>query len=91
MLAQQRQHDAFALCPDPAVGCEGARSAQDLIGSARSQALVANLAFGAAAAAAIGAGVLWFTGAPDAERGRHLDMMPSLAPGAVGVVLQGGF
>lgn len=91
MLAQQRWDDAFALCPDPAVGCEGARRAQDLIGAARRQVFVANLAFGAAAAAAIGAGVLWFTGAPDAERERHLDMVPSLAPGAVGVVLLGGF
>jgi tetratricopeptide (TPR) repeat protein len=91
MLAQQRQHDAFALCPDPAMPCAGARSADALIDSARRQALVADLAFGVAAAAAIGAGVLWFTGAPGGERGRRLDLVPSLAPGAVGVVLQGGF
>jgi tetratricopeptide (TPR) repeat protein len=91
MLARQRQHDAFALCPDPAVRCPGARPADALMDSARRDALVANLAFGVAAAAAIGASVLWFIGAPDAERGRHLDVAPSLAPGAVGVVVQGGF
>jgi tetratricopeptide (TPR) repeat protein len=91
VLAQQREHDAFALCPDPAVGCERGRSADALMDSARRLARVANLAFGATAAAAIGAGVLWFTGAPNAELGRHLDIVPSLAPGAVGMVLQGGF
>ena len=90
MLARQNQHDAFALCPDPAVPCQSAGSADALIGSAWRRALVANVAFGAAAAAAIGAGVLWFTGAPE-ERGRNLHMVPSVAPGAVGVVLHGGF
>ena len=90
MLARQRQHEACTLCPDPAVPCQSAGSADVLIGSAWRRALIANVAFGAAAAAAIGAGVLWFTGAPE-ERGRHLRMAASLAPGAVGAVLQGGF
>ena len=62
--AKTKEDDAFSLCPDPAMPCADAMRADALIDSARSKALTANIAFGVAGAAAIGAAVLWFTGAP---------------------------
>lgn len=67
LSARARQSDAFRLCPDPTVPCPQAGQANALLGSGRHRALGANIAFSLAAAAAIGAGVLWFTGAPTVE------------------------
>ncbi|NVB77056.1 MAG: hypothetical protein HOV81_01555 [Kofleriaceae bacterium] len=63
--AQRLEDDAYALCPDPATPCGNAAGAQGKLSSAQDKALFANVAFGVAGAAAIGAVVLWFTGAPD--------------------------
>ena len=62
--AKGKQHDAFNLCPDPATPCAQADQADALIQSGHSRAVAANIAFGIGAVAAIGAGLLWFTGSP---------------------------
>lgn len=58
------EDDAFALCPDPATPCPDGDRANDLIAKGDSRAMLANVSFGVGAAAIIGAGVLWFLGAP---------------------------
>lgn len=58
------------------------------LATARSRATDANFAFGAAAVLAVGAGVLWATGAPHAER---IAVAPSVAPGQAGLVVVGVF
>ncbi len=65
--ANSDQSDAHKLCPDPATPCTSADQANSLNSSARSKALEANIAFGVAGVAAIAAGVLWFTGAPESR------------------------
>jgi hypothetical protein len=88
--AKGKQDDAVALCPDgPA--CQRADAANALIRTGHRRALEANIAFGVAAAAAIGAGALWFTGAPapGAELPRHVTLVPELAPGWAGIVVAG--
>jgi hypothetical protein len=86
--ARGKQNDALTLCPDgPA--CQRADAANALIHTGKQQALEANLAFGVAAAAAIGAGVLWFTGAPAAESPRRVTLVPALAPGWAGLAVVG--
>jgi hypothetical protein len=89
--AKGKQHDAFKLCPDPAAPCTQADQANALLKSAHNRALEANVAFGIGAAAAIGASVLWFTGAPDAENPRRVSAVPRVAPGETGVILMGRF
>lgn len=89
--AKGKQHDAFKLCPDPATPCSQADPSNALLESARSRALEANVAFGIGAAAAIGAAVLWFTGAPDAENPKRVSVVPSVGPGAAGVIVMGRF
>jgi len=89
--AKGKQNDAFKLCPEPATPCREADQSNALIKSSHSRALEANVAFGIGAAAAIGAGVLWFTGAPDAESPRRVSVVPSVVPGETGVVVMGRF
>jgi hypothetical protein len=89
--AKRKQNDAFKLCSDPKTPCPRAPEAQALIKSGRSQALEANIAFGIGAAAAIGAGVLWFVGAPDVEGPRRVSVVPSVVPGETGIVVMGKF
>jgi serine/threonine-protein kinase len=84
--ARHRESDALALCPSAQASCTNARRANQLLDEGSHRALGANLAFGVAAAAAIGAGVLWFTGAPEAGR---VAIVPSVAPGVAGVALSG--
>lgn len=86
--AKGKQRDALALCPDgPA--CQRADAANALMRSGHHQALEANIALGVAAAAAIGAGALWFTGAPAAESPRRVTVVPALAPGWAGLAVVG--
>ena len=65
--AKSLEDDAYALCPDPAAPCADAESAQSKLDSAQQKALTANIAYGVAGAAIVGAAVLWFTGGPSAE------------------------
>jgi hypothetical protein len=89
--SRTKTNDAFKLCPDPAVMCVQAVQANALIESSRRRSLEANIAFGAGAAAAIAAGVLWLTGAPDAESPRRISVVPRVAPGETGLVVQRTF
>jgi len=84
-MAKAKQDDAFTLCPDPARPCKQADQANALIRSSHRQALEANVAFGVAATAVIGAAVLWFTGAPD-EGTTRVGVIPSLTSGELNVV-----
>jgi hypothetical protein len=65
--ARNADRNAYELCPSPTTPCPGADAANDLNRRGRSRALEANLAFGAAGAAAIGAAVLWLAGAPESN------------------------
>jgi hypothetical protein len=86
--ASGKQNDALALCPDgPA--CQRAGAANALISTGHRRALEANLAFGVAAGAAIAAGALWFTGAPEPEPSRRVTVLPALAPGWAGIAVAG--
>lgn len=89
--AKGKQNDAFKLCPDPATPCAQADQSNALIQSSHSRTLGANVAFGLAAATAIGAGVLWFTGAPRTEVAAGVSVVPSMAPSATGVAVLGRF
>jgi len=88
--AKSKQTDAHRLCPDR-TQCLRPDQANALIQSGRSRALVANVGFGVAAAAAIASGVLWFTGAPSGEMAAGIHVAPSVAAGAAGVVVLGRF
>lgn len=88
-LAKAKQNDAFTRCPDPVMPCKQAEQANELIQSSHRQALEANVAFIIASAAVIGAGVLWFTGAPDDENTTRVGIFPSLAPGGMNISLMG--
>ncbi|MDB4957836.1 MAG: Tetratricopeptide 2 repeat protein [Myxococcales bacterium] len=83
--AKGKQSDAHALCPDPQTPCASADAANELSKSGHSLALEANIAFGVAAAAAIGAGVLWFTGAPESPH------RVAIVPSTNGVTIFGRF
>lgn len=63
------KNDAFALCPDPATPCGDGNRASALTDKGHSRAVLADVSFGVAAASLIGAGVLWYLGAPvDGDR-----------------------
>jgi hypothetical protein len=76
------------LCPDPAA-CDEAEQANAWSTSGRNFKIGANVAFGVGAAAAIGAGVLWFTGAPDTSH--RIAVTPLLGGEATGFVVAGRF
>ncbi|MEO8553417.1 MAG: hypothetical protein ABI678_25765 [Kofleriaceae bacterium] len=86
-LAKSKQSSADKLCPH-----ELCNSPSDLtvanhdLSLARSRALDANISFGIAGAAAIAAGVLWLTGAPE-ERA----IVVAAAPGAAVLTFSGRF
>jgi hypothetical protein len=65
ITAKGKHDDAFKLCPDPDMPCADASKAEKLAASSHTLGIGADVAFGVAAAAAIGAGVLWFTGKPE--------------------------
>jgi hypothetical protein len=91
LSSKSLESSALDECGMTSGACKTAGDATDANGklsTARSRATDANIAFGAAAALAIGAGVLWATGAPRAER---LAVAPSVAPGLAGLVLVGSF
>jgi hypothetical protein len=86
--SQSLDQDSLDLCPDGVCPAGKSAEAQDLNDRARRAALGANVAFGVAAAAAIGAGVLWLRGAPPSDEG--LAIHPTL--GAVtGVAIETRF
>ncbi len=64
MQAKRFEKDAYALCPDAGSPCTDGNRANGLIDKGHQRALFANISYGVGAAALIGAGVLWFLGAP---------------------------
>jgi hypothetical protein len=65
-MSKGKQDDADKLCPLQICGnVSDMMTASGDLSDARSRALDANIAFGVAGAAAITAGVLWLTGAPE--------------------------
>jgi hypothetical protein len=89
LSAKSKQRDAHALCPDPQLSCESADRANDLVRSGHSRAIGANVAFGIGTAAAITAGVLWFTGAPESRR--RIAVMPTVSPDQIIVTASRSF
>jgi hypothetical protein len=90
--AKGKQHDAYGLCPDPGMQCAQAGRSDALIHSGHSRAIAADVAFGLGAVAAVGAGLLWFTGARVAEDGRRrVSVVPRVASGQAGLVVIGRF
>lgn len=87
--AKNKQHDAHALCPDLQLGCNDADRANSLIRSGHNLAIGADVAFGVGAAAAIAAGVLWFTGAPESPRG--ITIVPAASPEQVLITVNRSF
>jgi len=89
VLAQQKLDSADGLCPSSmctsAMALHDATIAND---DARSRATVANVSFGVAGAAAVLAGVLWFTGAPERT---SVVVAPAVSPGAATLTIGGAF
>lgn len=88
--SRNKQDDAHMLCADPPMPCANADQANALIDAARSRALGADIAFGVGAAALIGAGVLWFTGAPSAAE-TNVAVTSNIKTGELGLVVSGRF
>lgn len=80
--AKGNQDDAFQTCADPATRCANAYQANALLATSHSRALEANIAFGIASVAAVGAAVLWFTGAPDRTTSTRVGVIPNAVSGA---------
>ncbi|MBK7535697.1 MAG: hypothetical protein IPI49_10095 [Myxococcales bacterium] len=95
LAARSARSDALATCSPSACTAAAAAAAQDQNDRARSHALVANVGYAVAGAAAVGALVLWFTAptAPLRERQSEtasLSISPLLGAGN-GFVVSGGF
>lgn len=88
--ANSKRDEAHQHCSGTATPCADATLANNLIDEAQGRAFTANVAFGVAGALAIGAGVLWFTGAAESPPHR-LAVAPTLTPGEPGVVVFGWF
>jgi len=65
LQATSKRDDAAKLCPDPAVACDRASDANALASAGKTRALAADLAFAVGGAAAVAAGLVWFTGRPE--------------------------
>jgi serine/threonine-protein kinase len=90
IAARRNENKASDLCPNHN-SCGQAMEANAAMQAARSDARDANVAFGIAAAAAIGAGVLWFVGAPVLQDDLRMSLVPSVAPQEVGLAVRGSF
>lgn len=91
LLSSRDERRAFQTCPDLAMPCAGYLGANTSIRSSYREALAANIAYGAAAAAALGAGVLWLTGRANEQDTARVSVAPSVAPGESGIVVRGRF
>jgi len=91
LQANARRNDASALCPDPATPCASAEQASALARTGHSRALAADVGFGVATAAALTAGVLWFTGAHEQATPDRLGVTPTLSAHHAGLAFTGSF
>ncbi len=87
LQAHSRETDALSACPNPD-DCADAHHANDLIASAHSRARLANVMYGVAGVAAVGAVVLWVVGAPHPE---EVAVVPSVGADHVGLAYVGSF
>ena len=86
LAAKHDDRSAYELCPSataPCASAAAAAAANDLNRRARSRAVEADLAFGAASAAAIGAAILWLTGAPESNIAVSAHIVDGTGIGAV--------
>jgi len=90
-LAQAKLNDALMLCHERAAPCAQAGQANALIESGNARASEANVAFGVAIATVLGAGVLWFTGAPESEPAARIAIFPRFAQGSASLDVTGRF
>jgi hypothetical protein len=82
--ASGKRDDAYRLCPDPSAPCAQAPEANSLISTAHTRAYEADAALAVGGAAAVIAGILWFTGAPEHE-GVRVDASVGARGGGVAV------
>jgi hypothetical protein len=85
--AKSLESQAHDLCPSTT--CVDHAEANALLEDARGKARRANLGYGIAAAAGVGAGVLWLTGKPRAGAG--VALAPVVEPGLAGAAVMGRF
>lgn len=90
--ADSFEDDAFKLCPNPEAGCVESDKADSLLERAQDRSLYSGISYGAAGVAVLGAGLLWWFGAP-AEEDSVARLRPKLAPdgGYAGLELFGRF
>ena len=92
LLAQRNESEALQICPGgPQPDCSGWAAANASNRSGVREAIAANVAYGVAAAAAVGAGLLWLTGAADDQKSVRIGVAPGFAAGQPGVVVMGRF
>jgi PEGA domain len=77
LSSSRLEDDALTLCPIP-TNCPTPKDATDLNQRAQTRAFQANVAYGLAGVAAVGAAVLWFTGAPRESQARRVTVTPRL-------------
>jgi hypothetical protein len=88
--ASNLHNDAVATCPPSACSVKNAQDATATNDRARSRARYANIGYGVAGAAAIAAGVLWFTGKPESPHAGQVVVAPQLGE-ASGLAVMGRF
>jgi hypothetical protein len=88
--ASNLHNDAVATCPPSACSVKNAQDATATNDRARSRARYANIGYGVAGAAAIAAGVLWFTGKPESSHAGQVVVAPQLGE-ASGLAVMGRF
>ena len=91
LLSNREQDEAAARCPPTSCSPMQSDAANAKIRTSYREAFAADVAFGVAALAAVGAGVLWFTSAPDRDDAALVRVLPSVAPAQASVVVMGKF
>lgn len=89
--ARDKDDEATRLCPTPGSGCPDSEKANGLSNQAADRFNYALISYGAGAAALVGAGVLWWLGAPSDPSEGGTAVAPSLAPGYAGLDVMGRF
>jgi hypothetical protein len=91
LQARGYDDDASKLCPDPGASCPDSEKANGFSRKASDKFRNAIISYGVGGAALIGAGVLWFLGAPSEVSDDRAAIAPRLAPGYAGLDLMGRF
>lgn len=88
--AQGFEDDAYALCPSSQQGCAESDRAEALLDRGHTRSLLSGVSYGVAAAAVVGAAVLWLTGAPsDEDSSEVARVRPRVGPGSMGGAVAG--